>query len=137
MSVKYSIDKQAIAGTPAEAKAVECTAEHAIDLDDLQSLQDSLLNPDKAQGMAEFFSFLGDANRLRIISALALKELCVHELAELVNMSESAVSHQLRNLKAIRLVSYRKEGRKVYYRLQDNHVFSLYQAVAEHLDEQD
>lgn len=50
-------------------------------------------------------------------------------------MSESAVSHQLRTLKSIRLVSYRKQGRHVFYQLQDQHVFSLYQAVAEHLDE--
>lgn len=137
MSVKYSIEQQAIAQNQAEADELECLPQHPIDRDNLHNLQNSLLNADKAQEMAEFFSFLGDANRLRIISALALKEFCVHELAELVNMSESAVSHQLRNLKAIRLVSYRKEGRRVYYRLQDNHVFSLYQAVAEHLDEKD
>jgi len=52
-------------------------------------------------------------------------------------MSESAVSHQLRNLRAMRLVSYRKQGRHVFYRLHDNHILELYQAVAEHLDEKD
>ncbi|WP_427162775.1 ArsR/SmtB family transcription factor [Aliinostoc sp. HNIBRCY26] len=87
--------------------------------------------------MADFFSFLGDANRLRILSFLAAKELCVSELAALLEMSESAVSHQLRNLRAMRLVSYRKQGRNVFYRLHDNHIFHLYQAVAEHLDEKD
>jgi ArsR family transcriptional regulator, lead/cadmium/zinc/bismuth-responsive transcriptional repressor len=134
MSMNYSIDEMATAPQP-EPDEPECTSEHAINLDYIQGIQNQLLNEDKAQRMAEFFSFLGDANRLRIISALALKELCVHELAEIVQMTESAVSHQLRNLKAIRLVSYRKEGRRVYYRLQDNHVVSLYEAVTEHLDE--
>ncbi|MFH7023893.1 MAG: ArsR/SmtB family transcription factor [Heteroscytonema crispum UTEX LB 1556] len=86
--------------------------------------------------MAEFFSFLGDANRLRILSLLANKELCVGDLAAVLDMSESAVSHQLRNLRAMRLVSYRKQGRNVFYRLHDSHVLHLYQAVAEHLDEE-
>jgi DNA-binding transcriptional ArsR family regulator len=136
MSVNYSIDKTENTA-PREADDLQCLPEHPLDIDNIHTIQNHLLDADKAQQMAEFFSFLGDANRLRIISALALKELCVHELAAIVKMSESAVSHQLRNLKAIRLVSYRKEGRRVYYRLQDNHVFSLYEAVAEHLDEKD
>lgn len=136
MSVNSSID-EAVTTPQAETEDLNCSPEHSIDLNHIHNIQNYLLAVDKAQRMAEFFSFLGDANRLRIISALALKELCVHELAAIVNMSESAVSHQLRNLKAIRLVSYRKEGRKVYYRLQDNHVFNLYEAVADHLDEND
>ena len=106
-----------------------------IDGDNVQPLQKSLLRSDKAQRMAEFFSFLGDANRLRILSVLAKEELCVSDLAALLEMSESAVSHQLRNLRVMRLVSYRKQGRNVFYQLHDSHVFHLYQAVAEHLDE--
>ncbi len=85
--------------------------------------------------MAEFFSLLGDANRLRILSALAVQELCVCDLAAAVKMTESAVSHQLRALRAMRLVSYRKQGRNVFYRLKDSHVLNLYREVAEHLDE--
>ena len=108
-----------------------------IDSNNVQPLQEWLLSSDKAQRMAEFFSFLGDANRLRILSVLAKEELCVSDLATLLEMSESAVSHQLRNLRAMRLVGYRKQGRNVFYRLHDSHVFHLYQAVAEHLDEKD
>ncbi|MBW4610857.1 MAG: metalloregulator ArsR/SmtB family transcription factor [Hassallia sp. WJT32-NPBG1] len=108
-----------------------------IDNNNVQPLQEWLLSSDKAQRMAEFFSFLGDANRLRILSVLAKEELCVSDLAALLEMSESAVSHQLRNLRAMRLVGYRKQGRNVFYRLHDSHVFHLYQAVAEHLDEKD
>ncbi|MBW4554631.1 MAG: metalloregulator ArsR/SmtB family transcription factor [Trichormus sp. ATA11-4-KO1] len=101
----------------------------------MQHLADQVLSSEKAQRMAEFFSFLGDANRLRILSFLAKKELCVSDLAALLDMSESAVSHQLRNLRVMRLVGYRKQGRNVFYHLHDNHIFHLYQAVAEHLDE--
>lgn len=90
---------------------------------------------DKAQRMAEVFALLGDPNRLRILSALAVCELCVCDLAAAVTMSESAVSHQLRALRSQRLVGYRKQGRHVYYRLKDSHVLALYQQVSEHLDE--
>ncbi|ARV63315.1 ArsR family transcriptional regulator [Nostocales cyanobacterium HT-58-2] len=103
----------------------------------VQSLSHQILNSEKAKRMAEFFSFLGDANRLRILSLLAQQELCVSDLAAVLNMSESAVSHQLRNLRAMRLVSYRKQGRHVFYSLHDSHVLHLYQSVAEHLDEQE
>ena len=96
-----------------------------------------ILTVPKAQRMAEFFSLLGDPNRLRILSVLAQQELCVGDLASSLDMSESAVSHQLRTLRTMRLVSYQKRGRKVFYHLQDNHVLALYQSVAEHLDEID
>ncbi|OCQ96955.1 ArsR family transcriptional regulator [Nostoc sp. MBR 210] len=106
-----------------------------IDSDILSPSVEEFLNIEKAQRMAEFFSFLGDANRLRILSFLAQKEFCVSDLATLLDMSESAVSHQLRNLRAMRLVNYRKQGRNVFYRLHDNHILHLYQVVDEHLDE--
>jgi ArsR family transcriptional regulator, lead/cadmium/zinc/bismuth-responsive transcriptional repressor len=106
-----------------------------IDSEIISPLIEQVLSIEKSQRMAEFFSFLGDANRLRILSLLAQKELCVGDLATSLDMSESAVSHQLRNLRAMRLVSYRKQGRNVFYQLHDNHIFHLYQAVAEHLDE--
>jgi DNA-binding transcriptional ArsR family regulator len=106
-----------------------------IENDNLEPLSHEILSSEKAQRMAEFFSFLGDANRLRILSLLAQQELCVSDLAAVLNMTESAVSHQLRNLRTMRLVSYRKQGRNVFYRLHDSHVLHLYQAVAEHLDE--
>jgi ArsR family transcriptional regulator, lead/cadmium/zinc/bismuth-responsive transcriptional repressor len=94
-----------------------------------------ILSIEKAQRMAEFFGVLGDPNRWRILSALALGEKRVGELAIAVAMSESAVSHQLRILRATRLVSYRKRGRNVFYCLKDDHVFNLYREASEHLDE--
>ncbi len=85
--------------------------------------------------MAEFFTVLGDANRWRILSALAVREMRVRDLAEVVDMSESAVSHQLRLLRTTRLVRYRKQGRNVFYCLKDRHIFNLYREASEHLDE--
>jgi DNA-binding transcriptional ArsR family regulator len=110
---------------------------HPVAFEGLQAVQAKLLSPDKAQKMAEFFSLLGDTNRLRILSVLANQEMCVCDLATSLEMSESAVSHQLRTLKSMRLVSYEKRGRKVFYRLLDHHVLDLYQSVVEHLDEID
>ena len=94
-----------------------------------------ILSLEKAQRMAEFFGVLGDPNRWRILSALALGEMRVGDLAAAVEMSESAVSHQLRILRTTRLVSYRKRGRNVLYCLKDDHVFNLYREASEHLDE--
>ena len=108
---------------------------HPVAIEDLQTFQAKILVPEKAQKMADFFSLLGDSNRLRILSVLANRELCVCDLAASLDMSESAVSHQLRTLKSMRLVSYEKRGRKVFYRLLDHHVLDLYQSVVEHLDE--
>lgn len=93
------------------------------------------LTVEKAQRMSEFLGFLADTNRLRILSILAAQEMCVGDLATALGMNESAVSHQLRTLRAIRLVNFRKQGRHVFYRLQDHHILNFYQAIVEHLDE--
>lgn len=87
--------------------------------------------------MTEFLSALADPTRLRLLSMLAVQEMCVGDLASLLEMNESAVSHQLRLLRTTRLVSYRKQGRHVFYRLQDHHVLTIYQSVSEHLAEPD
>ena len=134
MSVKVAAEVATVSPLQ-EIKNLNCNPPHSIEIDNVQRLQSQILSIEKAQQMAEFFSLLGDANRLRIVSVLALEELCVCDLAAALNMSESAVSHQLRTLRAMRLVSYRKRGRKVFYRLLDNHVLDLYRSVAEHLDE--
>ena len=118
-------------------ETLNCQVQHPVDLGNLRQLHNQLLSVEKSQRMAEFFSLLGDPNRLRILSALALQELCVCDLATAVKMSESAVSHQLRSLRAMRLVGYRKQGRNVFYQLKDSHVSNLYREVAEHLDEPD
>lgn len=116
----------------ADAPSCEKSLVH---LDNVRQVQSEVLDTDKAQRMAEFFSTLSDPHRLKLLSALAQQELCVCDLAAAVKMGESAVSHQLRILKAHRLVKYRRQGRNVYYSLADDHIMGLYQEVAEHLEE--
>jgi ArsR family transcriptional regulator, lead/cadmium/zinc/bismuth-responsive transcriptional repressor len=108
---------------------------HLVNLDNVRSIQTQILCSDKAKQMAEVFGILADPNRLRLISALFSQELCVCDLAALTKMTESAVSHQLRLLKAMRLVSYRREGKNVYYSLADHHIINLYCSLVEHLDD--
>lgn len=134
MAISNSSAKAAKVGLSQTDGDLNCTVQHPVDLSNVRNLHRDILSVDKSQRMAEFFSLLGDANRLRILSALAIQELCVCDLAAIVKMSESAVSHQLRALRALRLVSYRKQGRNVFYYLKDSHVLNLYHEVAEHLD---
>jgi ArsR family transcriptional regulator, lead/cadmium/zinc/bismuth-responsive transcriptional repressor len=87
----------------------------------------------KAIQLAELFSALSDASRVRIISSLIENEMNVSELAEKMQMSESAVSHQLRGLRQMRLVRTRKSGRQVFYSLDDEHVKELYLIGLDHV----
>lgn len=84
---------------------------------------------------SELFKIMGDPSRMRIIIALMAAELCVCDLAELTEISQSAVSHQLRILRQARLVRYRREGKNAYYSLEDTHVSSLVQLALEHVRE--
>ncbi len=87
----------------------------------------------KAIQLAELFSALSDASRVRIISLLIEGEMSVSALAEGLKMTESAVSHQLRGLRQMRLVQARKSGRQVFYSLDDAHVIELFQRGLDHV----
>ena len=110
--------------------------ESLVHLDNVRQVQSEVIETEKAQQMADFFSALSDPHRLKLLSALAQQELCVCDLAAAVKMGESAVSHQLRVLRSQRLVKYRRQGRNVCYSLADDHIMTLYKEVAAHLDEQ-
>jgi ArsR family transcriptional regulator, lead/cadmium/zinc/bismuth-responsive transcriptional repressor len=86
--------------------------------------------------LAETFRILGDPTRVRILDVLATGELCVCDIAELVAISESAVSHQLRLLRGMRLVRPRRAGRQVYYSIDDHHIVSLLQQGLRHVLEE-
>jgi ArsR family transcriptional regulator, lead/cadmium/zinc/bismuth-responsive transcriptional repressor len=86
-----------------------------------------------AAQMAELFSALGDASRVRIIAILAQTEMSVGELAERVDLTQSATSHHLRHLRQMRLVRHRREGRRVYYQLDDEHINDLFRCGLEHV----
>lgn len=94
------------------------------------------LSAETAQALAETFRVLGDPTRIRLIAAMALTERCVGDLATLVGMSESAVSHQLRMLRAARLVRTRRAGRQVFYTLDDGHILALFQQGLSHVHEE-
>ena len=95
----------------------------------------SLTDQKVVQALADMFRVLGDPTRVRILDALADGELCVHEIADRVEISESAVSHQLRLMRTMRIVRGRREGRCVYYTLDDQHVLSLFQQGLRHVTE--
>jgi DNA-binding transcriptional ArsR family regulator len=95
----------------------------------------ALLPAEEAADLAETFKLLGDVTRVRILDALSRQELCVCDLAALVGLSESAVSHQLRLLRGMRIVRSRKSGRMVFYALDDQHIISLFQQASVHITE--
>ena len=73
-------------------------------------------------GLSEFYKIFGDQTRLKILDALTNKPLCVNEISELLDMNQSAISHQLKNLRASNLVRTEKVGKNVYYSISDNHI---------------
>lgn len=94
--------------------------------------QSGLVDEATATGLAETFQALSDPSRVRLISALMNGEVCVYDLAALLGMSQSAVSHQLRLLRNLHLVKNRKSGRIVFYSLDDEHIRDLFQRGLEH-----
>jgi ArsR family transcriptional regulator, lead/cadmium/zinc/bismuth-responsive transcriptional repressor len=91
--------------------------------------------PRAVEALADTFRVLGDPTRVRIVDALSGGELCVCDIATLVGMSESAVSHQLRLLRGMRLVRARRAGRLVYYTLDDHHIVELLKLALTHVQE--
>ena len=87
-----------------------------------------------AERLAETFKALGDTTRVRIIAALTGEELSVSDLSDLLELSQSAVSHQLRVLRHLHLVRTRKQGRQVFYALDDDHVVALFEQGLRHVD---
>jgi DNA-binding transcriptional ArsR family regulator len=92
-----------------------------------------LVAPATAEQLAQVFRALADPTRVRIVSALAGAELCVGDLAAVLGMSISAVSHQLRLLRELRVVCKRREGKHIYYALDDEHVSDLFERGLEHV----
>lgn len=91
---------------------------------------------EEVAGMAEIFKALSDPSRLRIVTTLLVREHCVCDIAAMSGQSDSAVSHQLRILRSLRVVKNRREGKIVYYSLDDDHVRSLIQMSLDHITHQ-
>ena len=90
---------------------------------------------EELQNLAEFFRVFGDSTRIRILYALSQSELCVCDIAAIVGTTQSAISHQLRILKQSKLVKYRKDGKIVYYSLDDEHISEIVKKGSEHIEE--
>lgn len=91
------------------------------------------LSPGEVAQLTAVFKVLGDETRIRILSVLAEEELCVQDLAAALKMGPSAISHQLRILRGARLVKYRRQGKRRYYSLDDEHVMALFAMALEHI----
>jgi ArsR family transcriptional regulator, lead/cadmium/zinc/bismuth-responsive transcriptional repressor len=101
----------------------------------VEEVRRTLVSDRAAAALAATFSVLGDPTRVRLLDALARRELCVCDLAELIGSSDSAVSHQLRLLRSLRLVRSRRSGRMMFYRLDDDHIRLLLDQSRRHIEE--
>lgn len=117
-----------------ERKIENCNG-NIIHEDIVVRVKDQLPAEETLYDLAELFKVFGDTTRIKIICALFESEMCVCDLSCLLNMTQSAISHQLRVLKSARLVKFRREGKVVYYSLDDEHIKHIYDAGLNHISE--
>ena len=110
----------------------DCEVIHA---DLVEAVRKRMPDENELYDLADFFKVLGDSTRAKIIWALDESEMCVCDLAVLLNMTKSAISHQLSSLKQADLVKYRKEGKVVFYSLADDHIQEIFEKGLEHIRE--
>ncbi|MBU2643334.1 metalloregulator ArsR/SmtB family transcription factor [bacterium] len=101
----------------------------------VQQVKKQLPPADQMLALSDLFKVLGDFTRIRILEALLVSELCVCDLVTVLGMNQSAVSHQLRVLRSSKIVKFRKEGKNVYYSLDDHHISHLISQGFEHISE--
>ena len=114
----------------------ECEA-RVVHLDALDRAREKMPDEDTLLDIAELFKVFGDSTRTRILSALSIEELCVCDISALLNMSMSAVSHQLRILRQTKIVKSRRNGKEIVYSLDDEHISELYALALAHLSEEE
>lgn len=95
----------------------------------------NMLKEDASIDLAEFFKIFGDSTRIKILNALLNESMCVCDIAALLNMTHSAISHQLKILKQAKIVKYNKQGKVVYYMLDDEHIEQIFKKGVEHIEE--
>lgn len=108
-------------------------ADQIVHVDAVRRCREGMPDASTVAGVTGLFAALGDPTRLRIVAALARQELCVCDLAAALGLSQSAISHQLRGLRALGLVRSRRDGRLVYYTLDDEHVVTLVDQALDHV----
>ncbi|NOZ09051.1 MAG: winged helix-turn-helix transcriptional regulator [FCB group bacterium] len=118
----------------ADTKKDTCSLE-AVDLEKVKLVTGLIPDMQKTKLMAELFKAFSDPTRLQILQALAVDELCVCDISAIVEVSVSAISHQLRLLRNMHIVKNRKDGKMVYYSLNDSHIEQLIAVAKEHIEE--
>lgn len=113
-----------------EEERDEVQKEHG---DDFEGVRESLPDDETLYDLAELYKIFGDTTRVKILYILFTGEMCVQHISELLSVSQSAVSHQLRILKGARLVRFRRDGKTVYYSLADDHVREIIECGMEHI----
>ena len=116
-------------------QTVPCCEENLIHPDKVDQVRGLLPADETLYDLAELFKIFGDSTRVKILYALLESELCVCDLAKLMEVTQSAVSHQLRELRGSKLVKFRREGKTVYYSLADEHVSRILSQGMEHIQE--
>lgn len=102
--------------------------------DIVKKVLNTMIQQEKINKISDFFKILGDSTRAKIIAALDQNEMCVCDIANVLQMTKSSVSHQLAILRKAKLVKYRKEGKTVYYSLSDNHVQEVFESALDHIN---
>ena len=118
-----------------EKAEVECCDVICVHEDMIQKVKKLLPEEELIKELADFYKVFGDATRVKILCVLLESEMCVCDLAELLEMTQSAISHQLRVLKQMKLVKNRREGKTVYYSLADGHIQNIISQGMEHIQE--
>ncbi|MBQ4536525.1 MAG: winged helix-turn-helix transcriptional regulator [Lachnospiraceae bacterium] len=101
----------------------------------IKKVDEKMPPEEELQDLAEFFKVFGDATRLKILYVLLCSEMCVLDIANILGMSQSAISHQLRVLKQMDLVKNRREGKAVFYSLADDHIVTILSQGLDHIEE--
>jgi ArsR family transcriptional regulator len=112
---------------------MDTCSQKCINPEEVKKTLETMPSSDTILGLSQIFKALGDPSRIKIVTALLDREHCVCDLSVLCNQSESAVSHQLRILRSLRIVKNRRQGKRVYYSLDDDHVRSLLHMSIEHI----
>jgi DNA-binding transcriptional ArsR family regulator len=112
---------------------IEICDDNEIHQNEIDNVLKHELNEDVINKLTNLFKIFGDPTRIKILYSLSLDELCVCDIAEILKMSQSAISHQLSTLRAANLVKFRKEGKSVFYSLNDNHILTLLNQGLEHV----
>lgn len=116
-------------------KNLDCCQEPEIHSELLEKVEKTMPEETELYDLAELFKVFGDSTRIRILFVLFESEVCVCDLAQILNMTQSAISHQLKILKQNKLVKFRREGKSVFYSLADNHVRTIIAMGREHIEE--